>query len=652
MGDDGEYSIDLGITAQEGAIFSEEKNDIDPYCNGKYDEDDEDDIIVVQSAVRRKLATEKVKDEISSLWRKRWVYKIPEGEEGMWLSERYDTKAEGDIESKDEESYDNINKVENEVLKKEGSKFSSRKETENEEGQLLRLFVPHYRYYNIRSGECRSDPPNLYKDPHNTAEAHFAITKLQSLYRRSKARQNLLQLRINLYTKHYDDETGRFFYRNNVTGETQWEKPKIWNILSLGDPVDDVSLDSVDQIILEKDLRIKELTNALAVKENELQEVKHHKVGEVDFIMREEAVRAARESGADKRTLDMDLWTVDELCAWFIEQGFEEYSDAIHKNRIDGYVCLHLAEDDWPDIGMNNKVHIRRLELALDQYRDRFALKQAGKKEDIEDDVSEPDDGLTETVNIADILARHQSAVIEQSTLEEDPEPEEPDDDEIPEIETLPTEEELNAAKRDAENTSVEVITEGTKNKIPLPGDIVKVHYSLFLINDGMKLVESSRSMRGKPFEFVLGLNQVCKCWEVSLKNATKGSRLKITSTPLYAYGSKGAPPKIPPDSPVMFDIEILDYRKRGIWEKKFIQEPGLSERVYEISDEDKEHDFFLQQLNTTIGELKNLQKKGGMEQGTKVNGPAGAIVTPAGIEDESMISSQANFTATSSLSK
>ena len=88
MGGEEDYSIDIGISAQQGAIFSQKtEDDGDLYLNGKYNEDDEDDIIVVQSIARRKLATENVKSQMSSLWNKTWVYKIPDGEEGMWLKE-------------------------------------------------------------------------------------------------------------------------------------------------------------------------------------------------------------------------------------------------------------------------------------------------------------------------------------------------------------------------------------------------------------------------------------------------------------------------------------------------------------------------------------------------------------------------------------
>ena len=74
MAENDDYSIDIGITAQQGILFSKEVDNItnkDPYYNGKYDEDDEDDIIVVQSIVRRKIATRKVK--------KVWSYKANKG---------------------------------------------------------------------------------------------------------------------------------------------------------------------------------------------------------------------------------------------------------------------------------------------------------------------------------------------------------------------------------------------------------------------------------------------------------------------------------------------------------------------------------------------------------------------------------------------
>jgi FKBP-type peptidyl-prolyl cis-trans isomerase 2 len=43
---------------------------------------------------------------------------------------------------------------------------------------------------------------------------------------------------------------------------------------------------------------------------------------------------------------------------------------------------------------------------------------------------------------------------------------------------------------------------------MPQAGDVVQVHYSCYLA-DNSRLLESSRSNRGRPFEFALGLGQV-----------------------------------------------------------------------------------------------------------------------------------------------
>ena len=45
-------------------------------------------------------------------------------------------------------------------------------------------------------------------------------------------------------------------------------------------------------------------------------------------------------------------------------------------------------------------------------------------------------------------------------------------------------------------------------NRFPVEGDVIQVHYSSYLVEKA-KLIESSRSLRGRPFEFVLGTGQV-----------------------------------------------------------------------------------------------------------------------------------------------
>ena len=42
------------------------------------------------------------------------------------------------------------------------------------------------------------------------------------------------------------------------------------------------------------------------------------------------------------------------------------------------------------------------------------------------------------------------------------------------------------------------------------------------------------------------------------ISQLTLGSKAKLTCTPDYGYGEEGAPPKIPPNSDLIFEVELL----------------------------------------------------------------------------------------------
>ena len=87
-------------------------------------------------------------------------------------------------------------------------------------------------------------------------------------------------------------------------------------------------------------------------------------------------------------------------------------------------------------------------------------------------------------------------------------------------------------------------------------GDTVKVHYTGRLMN-GTKF-DSSRD-RNEPFEFTLGEGQVIKGWDQGVVGMKVGGKRKLTIPSKLAYGEQGSPPKIKPNSPLQFDIELLE---------------------------------------------------------------------------------------------
>jgi FKBP-type peptidyl-prolyl cis-trans isomerase len=86
-------------------------------------------------------------------------------------------------------------------------------------------------------------------------------------------------------------------------------------------------------------------------------------------------------------------------------------------------------------------------------------------------------------------------------------------------------------------------------------GKTVSVHYTGKLLN-GTKF--DSSVDRGQPFEFGLGAGQVIKGWDegIALMNVGESGILLIPSA--LGYGSRGAGGSIPPNSVLIFEVELL----------------------------------------------------------------------------------------------
>ncbi len=86
-------------------------------------------------------------------------------------------------------------------------------------------------------------------------------------------------------------------------------------------------------------------------------------------------------------------------------------------------------------------------------------------------------------------------------------------------------------------------------------GDSVSVHYTGWLV-DGAKF-DSSKD-RGRALAFPLGVGRVIRGWDEGVAGMKPGGTRKLIIPPNLAYGSRGAPPKIPPNATLVFEVDLL----------------------------------------------------------------------------------------------
>ena len=96
------------------------------------------------------------------------------------------------------------------------------------------------------------------------------------------------------------------------------------------------------------------------------------------------------------------------------------------------------------------------------------------------------------------------------------------------------------------------VITNGA-GSVPESNDVVTVNYRGMLL-DGTEFDNSIS--RGKPAQFPVG--NVIRGWSEALTHMNVGSKWKIFVPSELAYGEAGRPPRITPNSVLIFEVELL----------------------------------------------------------------------------------------------
>lgn len=99
------------------------------------------------------------------------------------------------------------------------------------------------------------------------------------------------------------------------------------------------------------------------------------------------------------------------------------------------------------------------------------------------------------------------------------------------------------------------VLDKGTGPQ-PKKGDTILAEYTGWL-TDGTKF-DSSKDHPGPGFSFAVGNGEVIPAWDEALLSMKVGERRKLIVPPELGYGPTGAPPVIPADATLIFEVTLV----------------------------------------------------------------------------------------------
>lgn len=105
------------------------------------------------------------------------------------------------------------------------------------------------------------------------------------------------------------------------------------------------------------------------------------------------------------------------------------------------------------------------------------------------------------------------------------------------------------------------ILTPGTGGGKPTTGQKIALNYTGMLL-DGTKFDSSIDPAFGhvQPLEYKYGVDHMIKGWDEGVDLMKKGDKIKIIIPSALGYGASGRPPKIPGNSVLLFDMELVSF--------------------------------------------------------------------------------------------
>ena len=122
----------------------------------------------------------------------------------------------------------------------------------------------------------------------------------------------------------------------------------------------------------------------------------------------------------------------------------------------------------------------------------------------------------------------------------------------------------------DVEGLDATIVTAGRDHAVGA-GDLASMHYTGWLYDpeaeDGRgEKFDSSRD-RGRTFEFPLGAGRVIRGWDLGVAGMQIGEVRELKIAPELGYGDSGAGNVIPPGATLLFEVELVSFKRCTTYE-------------------------------------------------------------------------------------